>query len=873
VEPHRVPELLTRLTQPLANRYAFERELGRGGMATVFLARDVVEDREVAVKVLHADLTVAVGAERFRREISIARQLHHPHILPLYDSGEAAGSLYYTMPHVSGESLRARIAREQQLPVEEAVRIAREVASALDYAHAQGVVHRDIKPENILLDLQGRSLVADFGIARAVSAWGGEKLTQTGVTLGTPAYMSPEQAFAEREIDGRSDIYSLGCVLFEMLAGQPPFTGPNAQAVMARHTMEVVPSITIVRQSVPDAVEDAILCAMGKSPADRFATAAEFAKALELPEGEGRERRRTTPGGARVERRRLTPQGTRVERRRSKVRRWLYAATAALPLLGGAWAGWRFYVQPAKLAAAPAPGAADGGLDPNRIAVLYFDEKGAGGVDYLADALTESLIAELGGVKALDVVSRNGVTKYRGAKMVPASIARELEAGTLVGGSVEDRGSRIAVRVRVSDGNTGAPVGDTAFTYPKDLFVVRDSLAEHVSRFLRRRIGSEIRLRERKTGTRSVEAWTLVQRAEKARKAAEARLAADSVEFAARDFGAADSLLAAAAAADPAWAEPLAARALLAFRMARLSANEKTRAGALIDNGLAYANAALETAPGDAAGLEARGSLRYLRYLLQLDPGTRAQEKAIAAAEDDLKLATKADPARASAWSTLSHLYFNKPSFVDAQLAAQRAYEADAYLDKADEVLWRLYLSSYDLEQFDNAAKWCGVGAQRFPANPRFVTCQLRLLQTRVQRPDVEQAWQLYRRFAELTPRAPEAEWEIGTRDARIWVAAVIARAAEQAPPGSLRTALADSADRVLVRARGTPQIDPDLELLWPEAYVRILLNQKDEAVSLLKRYLSANPAHRAGMAHDESWLWRGLRDYPPYRELVGAVQ
>jgi len=867
-----VPELLTHLTQSLANRYAFERELGRGGMATVFLARDLVHDREVAVKVLHPDLALAVGAERFRREISIARQLHHPHILPLDDSGDAAGSLYYTMPYVPGESLRARIAREQQLTVEEAVRIAREVASALDYAHAHGVVHRDVKPENILLDPQGRSLVADFGIARAVSASGEEKLTQTGVTLGTPAYMSPEQAFAESEIDGRSDIYSLGCVLFEMLAGQPPFTGPNAQAVMARHTMEVVPSITIIRQSVPDAVEDAILCAMSKTPADRFATAAEFAKALELPDGEGRERRRTTPGGVRVERRRLTPQGTRVERRRSRVRRWLYAATAALPLLGGAWAGWRFYVQPAKLAAAPAPGMGDGGLDPTRIAVLYFDEKGAGGVDYLADALTESLIAELSGVTALDVVSRNGVTKYRGGTMAPASIARELEAGTLVGGSVEERGDGIAVRVRVTDGNTGTPMGDTAFTYPKDLFVVRDSLALDVAAFLRKKVGGEIRLRERKTGTRSVEAWTLVQRAEKARKTAEGRLAADSGELAGRDFDAADSLLAAAARADPAWVEPLAARALLAFRMARLSADEKTRAGALIDSGLAYAGAALEKAPRDAAALEARGSLRYLRYLLQLDPNARRQERALAAAEDDLKRATEADPGRAGAWSTLSHLYFNKPSFEDAQLAAQRAFEADAYLDKADEILWRLYSSSYDREQFDNAAKWCGEAALRFPANPRFATCRLQLLQTRVRQPDVGAAWRLYDSVAALTPKVPAPQWEYDTREARIWVAAVIARAAQQAPSAALRAVLADSADRVLTRARGDAEIDPGLELLWREAYVRTLLDQKDVAVSLLKRYLAANPAHRLGMARNESWLWRDLLDYQPYRELVGSA-
>src|SRR5688500_4880996 len=222
-------------------------------MATVFLARDLAHARDVAIKVLHPDLALAVGADRFRREIDIASRLKHPHILALLDSGQAASSLYYVMPYLSGETLRDRMNRERQLNVDEAVRLTCEAASALGFAHAQGVVHRDIKPENILLE-DGHAVVADFGIAHAVSASGEQKLTQTGVTLGTPTYMSPEQAFAEKAIDGRSDIYSLACVLYEMLAGQPPFTGPNAQAIMARHTMDTVSPISIVRQSVPEHV-------------------------------------------------------------------------------------------------------------------------------------------------------------------------------------------------------------------------------------------------------------------------------------------------------------------------------------------------------------------------------------------------------------------------------------------------------------------------------------------------------------------------------------------------------------------------------------------------------------------------------------------
>jgi eukaryotic-like serine/threonine-protein kinase len=210
----------------LAERYVLERELGRGGMATVYLARDLRHDRPVALKVLHPELAHALGPERFRREVEIAARLQHPHILPVHDSGEAAGQLWYTMPYVEGESLRDRLEREPRLPLGAALEITRQAALALDYAHRHGVVHRDVKPENILLS-DGQALVADFGIAKAVGEVGGERLTGTGITVGTPAYMSPEQAGGDSHVDGRSDLYSLGCVLYEMLAGEPPFPGPR----------------------------------------------------------------------------------------------------------------------------------------------------------------------------------------------------------------------------------------------------------------------------------------------------------------------------------------------------------------------------------------------------------------------------------------------------------------------------------------------------------------------------------------------------------------------------------------------------------------------------------------------------------------------
>ena len=248
-------------------------------MATVYLAHDVRHDRPVALKVLHPELAHALGPERFQREIRLAARLQHPHILTVHDSGETAGQLWFTMPFIEGESLRQRLTREKQLPVDEAVRIAREAAQALEYAHQHGVVHRDIKPENLLLPQDGNTLVADFGIARTLAA-GGERLTETGLAIGTPAYMSPEQASGEHDVGARSDIYSLGAVLYEMLSGEAPLTGPTPQAVIAKRFAGEVPSVRRTRPTVSEGLDHAIGHALALVPADRFATAAEFARAL-----------------------------------------------------------------------------------------------------------------------------------------------------------------------------------------------------------------------------------------------------------------------------------------------------------------------------------------------------------------------------------------------------------------------------------------------------------------------------------------------------------------------------------------------------------------------------------------------------------------
>ncbi len=272
--------LQQRLELGLTGRYTLERELGQGGMAVVFLANDLRHDRKVALKVLRPDISAEIGAERFLREIKMAAGLTHPHILPVYDSGEADGLLFYVMPNMEGRSLRERMERERQLPLEDALKITREVAAALDYAHRHQVVHRDIKPENILLH-EGAAMVADFGIGKALS--GNGSITQTGMALGTPAYMSPEQGSGDADIDGRSDLYSLGCVLYEMLSGEPPFTGPTAQAIIAKRFLSPIPKVRTTRD-VPEAVDEAVTRALARTPVDRFPTAAEFAEALRTPQ-------------------------------------------------------------------------------------------------------------------------------------------------------------------------------------------------------------------------------------------------------------------------------------------------------------------------------------------------------------------------------------------------------------------------------------------------------------------------------------------------------------------------------------------------------------------------------------------------------------
>ncbi len=434
-------DLRAQLQAGLGDSYTLERELGRGGMATVFLAQDLKHDRPVALKVLHPELALSLGPERFLREIKLAARLQHPHVLTVLDSGDAGGRLWFTMPFVEGESLRDRLRRERQLPVEDALRIAREAAQALQYAHSHGVVHRDIKPENLLLTDDGNTLVADFGIARGLQAGGGsdEKLTDTGLVVGTPAYMSPEQASGDRALDARSDVYSLASVLYEMLAGEPPFTAPTMQAMIVKRLTEPPPSVRGARPAVPDAVDQAIRKALAPLAADRFATMAQFAQAL-LGTGSVQTAAATVPTPAVVSPTTPTqPVAAAEPRRGSRVSPVAIALTAGLLIGGGLLFAWRH-----------AGGGSDAPSGRRVVAVLPFDNLGDSSDAYFADGVSDEVRSKLGQVAGLEVIARNSSLPYRHSAKQPSEIAHDLGADYLLTGTVRWEKSGATSRVRVT---------------------------------------------------------------------------------------------------------------------------------------------------------------------------------------------------------------------------------------------------------------------------------------------------------------------------------------------------------------------------------------------------------------------------------------
>src|SRR5688500_2251685 len=419
-------ELDARRAAALADLTRQERPRGEGGMAIDYAAEDVRHRRQVAVKVLRPELCASLGAERFLREIEIVAGLRHPHILPLYDSGEADGFLYYVMPLVEGETLRARIDRERQLPIDDALQYAREVADALSYAHARGVVHRDIKPENILIEA-GHAVVADFGIAKAVAAAGHRTtLTATGTSIGTPAYMSPEQAAGDADLDGRSDLYSLACVVYEMLAGNPPFTGVTTESLVRQHMVAPPPPVTQFRPAVPAAVSDALMRALAKSPADRFNPVGQFSAALVQPTHASP----TAP----------------IPAVRRPVRR-LVAVGVGLVFVVAA-AAWLLATRGSFGAAAT--------TGERSVAVLPFENiSGDTSVVPLLLGVHAEMVTQLTKIAGLKVASRTSALEYRNSEKGDREIASELGVATLLRGTIQRSGDQVRFSVNLADAPNG----------------------------------------------------------------------------------------------------------------------------------------------------------------------------------------------------------------------------------------------------------------------------------------------------------------------------------------------------------------------------------------------------------------------------------
>ncbi len=445
------------LAAALTDRYRLERELGQGGMATVYLAEDLRHHRKVAVKVLRPELAAALGPERFLREIETTANLRHPHILPLYDSGEGAGFLFYVMPFVEGESLRDRLQREKQLPIEDALQIAREVADALSYAHSRGVIHRDIKPENILLEA-GHAMVADFGIARAISAAGGDRLTETGLAIGTVQYMSPEQAAGEKDLDGRSDLYALGCVLYEMLAGQPPFTGATMESLVYQHLTVEPRAITQLRPAVPAEVAAALQRALAKTPADRFNPVAQFSDALR-------------PGAL------ARPSATIAGPTSRRTSRWR-VGIAAIILLAVSLATWL-------TARGGSGGSAAAAV--KTLAVLPFKSVGGDTANaYFAEGMADEVATALAKVPGLQLAGRSSTNRFRERPPTVQEIGRSLNVGAVLQGSVRRAADRMRVSVELANAETGIVMWTESYERElKDVFAVQDDIAGAIVEALR----------------------------------------------------------------------------------------------------------------------------------------------------------------------------------------------------------------------------------------------------------------------------------------------------------------------------------------------------------------------------------------------------
>ena len=792
-----------RLRAALGHRYRVERELGEGGMAVVFLAHDLRHDRPVALKVLKPELAAMLGAERFLREIHIAAQLNHPHILALHDSGDADGLLYYVMPYVEGDSLRRRLTRDGALPLSDALSIASEVADALGYAHDLGVIHRDIKPENILLS-HGHAAIADFGIARAV-AGAGSALTTAGISLGTPAYMSPEQAAGDPTLDHRADLYSLGCTLYEMLTGTPPYPGPSSAALLAQHAMDPVPDARATRPEVPRAASAAARRAMAKAPTDRFGSAAELRAALAGAP--------PAPGGA-------------LELRPLAVgRRWrVVAAAAAVAVALGA--GGLILLR-GRGSAPPAPRTA------LRVVVRPFEDR-TGREGTTADRITEALTARLQPIPALAVVAASVVAEFKDAPL--DSLRARFAPDRFVIGRVEAKGDSLRVIAEIVDPRTDEALADASLTVARG--AAAEMVAEPLSVLVRKAFWTDVEREGRRARVRNPEAWHLVEQARDRRSYAEeaVTLRLDRQGF--QSLDAADSLLALARAKD-------AGSDLIRIDQAGI---EERRAF--------YVEFLRQVLPTLPAGLP-RPADAYTRALAEVDQVVRSRhsltdsadafelrgqvreglyrelgaDSLLASAIADYRAATEVDQHRATAWEKLGSAYLTARLYRDALFAIQRASEEDVFELSRLNLLRSQFDAALGVQRYDLAARSCSTGVAEAPGDERFLDCDIQLSSRT--RSDRRSAASALTRMDSLA-----AAGEAGTLMSAmrmLWVADILARAG-----------LGDSADHLARRATHDQPTAWQSLLLLESAYLRVLRRDPDSALALISAAARQDPVNRA---------------------------
>ena len=783
-----------RLRAALGTRYQVEREIGEGGMAVVYLAHDLRHDRPVALKVLRPELSAFLGAERFLREIHIAAQLNHPHILPLHDSGEADGLLFYVMPFVEGESLRQQLGRVGPLDIGEAVSIAAEVADGLAYAHGLGVVHRDIKPENILL-AHGHAAIADFGIARALAATG-PAITTTGMSPGTPIYMSPEQAAGDHALDHRADIYSLGCMLYEMLTGSPPYPGETTQALLVQHATAPVPSPRAARAEIPEALDAAIRRSLAKAPADRFQTAAEFRAALGGPTA--------VSGGA-------APRPHTAARRLPA----LAAAAAAVVVALAAVLLFRAHPRPTAPAARL------------RVVVRPFDDR-TGRLSAVTGRITEALTERLQAVPAFDVTAAGVVAELRNTDL--DTLRARFNPDRVVMGRADEAGDSLRISADIVDARSATGLAHSTVTVARNDVV---GAAQPLSVFVRQVFWAELDSAQRRARVRDSTAWSLVWRARELSSDAEQAivLRLDRQGFHALDV--ADSLLAVARRRDdksdliPIEQARIADRR--AFYVEYLRQNLSNLPEALPDpvkerqRGVAELDRLIRRRHGPADAYQLRGNLKEgLHRELKVDA---LLDSAIA----DYRAATELDRHLVTAWEALGSAYRSAGLYPDALLALQHASDEDAFLLYGD-FLQRSRFDAALLDgRADTAEAACHAGLSATPPNQLLVDCEVQLWsRTRGDRRLASAA------RARVDALAAGVAGTVFIPLRELWVAQILAR-----------SGLSDSADHVARRATAQSPTAWQALLLPEEAYLRILRRDSDSALALVAAAVRLDAAIR----------------------------